>query len=179
MKKLLALLLAGMMVFSLAACGGGEKPEENNAPAVEEPAGVKVELKDASGMVSADVYYPEAAELDVLEYSDSKSLLQDDGDYKIDFRLVADDRYEKLKGYYKMGSDVTEGKFGAYDCITCLKDGNYVTFVYLEKLDDKDVYLEILVSSGSSENTTPSKEIYDTNAEVKEIIESFVYNGKI
>jgi hypothetical protein len=35
-----------------------------------------------------------------------------------------------------------------------------------------------MVESGSSENTLTSKEIFDTNAEVKAIIESVVYNGK-
>lgn len=181
MKKFLALILAVLMIFSFAACGGddqtgGNQPSEE---VVQEPTGVEVEVKDADGIVSASVYYPETAMLDVLEFSDSVTLLQDNGDYKIDFILAANDRYEKLKTYYQMGAEYTEGKFGEYDCATCLKDGNYVTFVYLEKLDDKDAYVEILVSSGSSENTLSGKEIYDANAEVKEIIESFVYNGKI
>lgn len=42
MKKFLALLLALMMVFSLAACGGSDEPdpsEPSNDPVVSEPAG--------------------------------------------------------------------------------------------------------------------------------------------
>lgn len=33
MKKLIAMLMAAMMVLSLAACGGSDAPAENNAPA--------------------------------------------------------------------------------------------------------------------------------------------------
>ena len=114
MKKLLALLLAGMMIFSLAACGGekGVEPVSNNASVAQEPAGVKVELTDVEKKVSANIYYPETAVLDVVEYSDSKSLIQENGDYKIDFYLCADDRYEKIMKYNQMGSDFAEGKFG-------------------------------------------------------------------
>ena len=180
MKKLLALLLAGMMVFSLAGCGGekGGEPENNNAPVVEEPAGVKVELTDVEKKVSANIYYPETAVLDVVEYSDSKSLIQENGDYKIDFYLCADDRYEKIMKYNQMSSDFAEGKFGEYDSYTCIKDGKYTTVVLFEKADGFDSYLQIMVEPGSSENTLTSKEIFDTNAEVKAIIESVVYNGK-
>lgn len=181
MKKLLALLLAGMMVFSLAACGGGEtggEAENNNAPVAQEPAGVKVELTDVEKKVSANIYYPETAVLDVVEYSDSKSLIQENGDYKIDFYLCADDRYEKIMKYNQMGSDFTEGKFGEYDSYSCIKDGKYTVVVLFEKADGFDSYLQILVEPGSTENTLTSKEIFDTNAEVKAIIESVVYNGK-
>ena len=181
MKKLLALLMAGMMVFSLAACGGGEtdgEPENNNAPVAQEPEGVKVELTDVDKKVSANIYYPETAVLDVVEYSDSKSLLQENGDYKIDFYLCADDRYEKIMKYNKMGSDFAEGKFGEYDSYSCIKDGKYTVVVLFEKADGFDSYLQIMVEPGSSENTLTSKEIFDTNAEVKAIIESVVYNGK-
>ena len=41
-KRLLAMLLAGAMVFGLAACGGGNEPAETPAgetPAAETPAG--------------------------------------------------------------------------------------------------------------------------------------------
>ena len=181
MKKLLALLMAGMMVFSLAACGGGEtdgESENNNAPVAQEPAGVKVELTDVEKKVSANIYYPETAVLDVVEYSDSKSLIQENGDYKIDFYLCADDRYEKIMKYNKMGSDFAEGKFGEYDSYSCIKDGKYTVVVLFEKADGFDSYLQIMVEPGSSENTLTSKEIFDTNAEVKAIIESVVYNGK-
>ena len=181
MKKLLALLMAGMMVFSLAACGGGEtdgEPENNNAPVAQEPAGVKVELTDVEKKASANIYYPETAVLDVVEYSDSKSLIQENGDYKIDFYLCADDRYEKIMKYNKMGSDFAEGKFGEYDSYSCIKDGKYTVVVLFEKADGFDSYLQIMVEPGSSENTLTSKEIFDTNAEVKAIIESVVYNGK-
>ena len=181
MKKLLALLMAGMMVFSLAACGGGEtdgESENNNAPVAQEPAGVKVELTDVEKKVSANIYYPETAVLDVVEYSDSKSLIQENGDYKIDFYLCADDRYEKIMKYNKMGSDFAEGKFGEYDSYSCIKDGKYTVVVLFEKADGFDSYLQIMVESGSSENTQSAKEIFDTNAEVKAIIESVVYNGK-
>ena len=181
MKKLLAVLLALTMLFAFAACGGGStggEPENNNAPVVEEPVGVKVELTDVEKKVSANIYYPETAVLDVVEYSDSKSLIQENGDYKIDFYLCADDRYEKIMKYNKMGSDFAEGKFGEYDSYSCIKDGKYTTVVLFEKADGFDSYLQIMVEPGSSENTLTSKEIFDTNAEVKEIIESVVYNGK-
>ena len=181
MKKLLAFLLAGMMVLSLAACGGGStggEPENNNAPVAQEPSGVKVELTDVEKKVSANIYYPETAVLDVVEYSDSKSLIQENGDYKIDFYLCADDRYEKIMKYNQMGSDFAEGKFGEYDSYSCIKDGKYTVVVRFEKADGFDSYLQIMVESGSSENTLTSKEIFDTNAEVKAIIESVVYNGK-
>ena len=181
MKKLLALLMAGMMVLSLTACGGGEtggEPENNNAPVAREPAGVKVELTDVEKKVSANIYYPETGVLDVVEYSDSKSLIQENGDYKIDFYLCADDRYEKIMKYNKMGSDFAEGKFGEYDSYSCIKDGKYTVVVLFEKADGFDSYLQIMVESGNSENTLTSKEIFDTNAEVKAIIESVVYNGK-
>ena len=181
MKKLLALFFVGMIIFSLTACGGGStggEPENNDAPVVQEPAGVKVELTDVDKKVSASIYYPETAVLDVVEYSDSKSLIQENGDYKIDFYLCADDRYEKMMKYYQMGSDFAEGKFGEYDSYSCIKDGKYTIVVLFEKADELDSYLQIMVESGSSENTLTSKEIFDTNAEVKAIIESVVYNGK-
>ncbi len=38
MKKLIAMLLALVMVFGLVACGGSEKPAETQAPAAEAPA---------------------------------------------------------------------------------------------------------------------------------------------
>ena len=80
--------------------------------------------------------------------------------------------------YNKMGSDFAEGKFGEYDSYSCIKDGKYTVVVLFEKADGFDSYLQIMVEPGSSENTLTSKEIFDTNAEVKAIIESVVYNGK-
>ena len=38
MKKLFALLLAAMMVLSLAACGSKEEPAAEEKPAAEQPA---------------------------------------------------------------------------------------------------------------------------------------------
>ena len=50
MKKFVALLLAGAMVLSLTACGGGKK-EETKAPETKEAAGENAEVAEPSGDV--------------------------------------------------------------------------------------------------------------------------------
>ena len=46
MKKILALLLTGTMMFSLAACGSSAKPAEDTAAQVEETAEAAGEAKE-------------------------------------------------------------------------------------------------------------------------------------
>ena len=57
MKKLFALLLALVMVLSLAACGGGEEPKETKAPATtggnEDPILSQEDLEDIDGALDA------------------------------------------------------------------------------------------------------------------------------
>ncbi len=51
MKKMITLLLAGMMVFSMAACGGGQK-QETSAPATEAAGSEAADTEAAGGEAS-------------------------------------------------------------------------------------------------------------------------------
>ena len=57
LKKTLAMLLALIMVLSLAACGGAEEPQETNAPA---QAG-EAEVATPEEPVKITIYYPDSS----------------------------------------------------------------------------------------------------------------------
>ena len=57
MKKLVSVLLAGAMVFSLAACGGSSSSSSSQAPAAEAPA-AEAPAADGGAAASTDTDWP-------------------------------------------------------------------------------------------------------------------------
>lgn len=84
-KKLLCLLLAAVMIFSMAACGSGEDaPEETDAPATGEPVSYSVNVKSIGGMPlsEVEVYVYAAGDM-----NDMKGFAETDEEGNAEFQL--------------------------------------------------------------------------------------------
>ncbi len=93
MKKLLVLLLALALIFSLAACGDDDAPEETKAPAPTE----EVEPTDGGGdePASADGTLLETTVLDITYsddwFYDEEYTYEYDGSVSLNFEIIEDD----------------------------------------------------------------------------------------
>ena len=61
MKKLLSVLLAGMITMSLAACGGGSDPETPDAPTSDDTSPSSINMVYGTDETPITVYKPENA----------------------------------------------------------------------------------------------------------------------
>ena len=100
MKKILALLLAGSMVFALAACGNNDGAKKEDAP-----TGVKMNLETlpTSGIdyvLKTEFYYPENSGITV-EYNETDCIaLADEGDeYIMMLKIAEDEDYEYTRDW--------------------------------------------------------------------------------
>lgn len=181
MKKLLSLLLALTMVFTLVACGGEKDVEpENNTPAQEEPAGVKVELQSypkegETTAMKAVVYYPEDSGIKDSGYPEDKELKNLDENYRINIKSYQDDEFEDVRMKYKnFYSNYAETEFLGYKAITSENADYYNIAVQFEE----NRYMEIIVCS-VGESDKSAKEIYESVPAIKATINTLEYLGEV
>ena len=163
MRKLLAILLAGMMVFSLAACGGAnndvdvDTPETGNE--VSEDTVEKVGMVYGDDEIAITLTKPDDAEFtlvgdDPLDSGDMVGLCADD--YSWDAEVMGYKYYEGLGSnvpfvdYYFAGA-VNEENYSSYEeTISDLgidyegKPVKVIRYTFTE-VDDEEEYQEIFV----------------------------------
>ncbi len=192
MKKLLAILLAGMMVFSFAACGKDEKKEKGAEDAVkqEETAMTKLSLlceayEEDGKMVSVDFFYPEGKgfkEMETVygEQADWKKLADEKETYYINFYVAEDTTYvDNAETDKEYADNYTEFKVGGKDAYAYSGFGAYTIVVHLENVSENtDRYATISVES-TEWDAEESMKIYKENKDIQKIVDSLVYNGLV
>lgn len=171
MKRVFALILAAMMLLSLAACSQGAKLTTFEMEVL--PTGVEEPAKAAFG-------YPGNFKLEEKEFW--VELVDEKLDVLIEVFLVNDyDCYEINREYaqeeYFFYEDGKYGDFNGYACMTDEASSDIEVFVYLgcvEEMDD--VYMTFRISSASRDLDADAKKLYQLK-QVQEILNSVVYTA--
>lgn len=170
MKKLLSIILAGLMVLSLAACGGGGK------------AVTMTQVCDGDETMSATVTVgykdgttPSEAEADEAE------LINEEKNFSVEFYMVFDDSYESYKwAASESGEGYKEVKYSGYEGYMQLHDEfEYEVCLKLADEGDYQVYLFAYVAPGSDliDTETTDIEAIFNQQEVQDTLNSVKYKG--
>lgn len=187
MKRLFALLLAALMVLTLVSCAGSGSG--GNTGNNEENKGEKLTLlqyteEDYDAMISVDFFYPDNADITIeIDEEDPycADLTYEDVGVIISPSLFEDTTFDDNKEYAKEEEETyTEFEIGGYDCYAYEDFGGYWIYAHLEKLyENTDRYLVITIDPiDFDEPIAEGAELYEID-EVKEIVDSFVYNGLV
>ncbi len=179
MKRVLALLVAAMMLLSLCACGGGGgegAPKNGNLTTFEmtvEPAGVEEPAK-------ATVGYPKNF---TMEQTDWNVILTDESkDVAIEVYFTNEyDCYavnqEYAKEEYFFYEEAKYGDFDGYVCMTDEESAMVEVYVYLGCVAEMDdVYVTFWISSASRDLDADPMEMYKLK-EVRQVLDSVVYTA--
>lgn len=174
MKKLLSIILASLMVLSLAACGGGSKGEKLTLYA-ETWEGDDVRL-------AVDFFYPENAGITLEgdeEYPNWIDMHYESKNITIGPALFEDTTFDANKEYAKEEEETyKEFKINGYDCYGYEDFGGYWIYVHLEEVSETtDRYMVIDTEIIDYSKDTPEGIAHYEDKDIKKIIESFVYNG--
>ncbi len=129
MKKLLAILLSLIMVFSLAACGGGEKP-----------AGIE-EVNNNQVKQQQQEETPEAVTKTLAYFQKFLS----GGEYTMEMKTTAEGMEMTMKSAYKGDMIYSESEYGGQKSIMVMKDG----FQYIIDHNSKMVMKMQVVDNGA------------------------------
>lgn len=177
MKKLLAIILAVMMLFSFAACGGA--PAKEKVTLLAEPwDGAENE------MISVDFFYPEGKGIVVEgdeEYPDTKDFIYEAENCLISASLYEDMTFKENREYDRENEETfSEFKIGSYDCYGYEAFGGYWIYVHLEELSDStDRFLIITTETIDYDKDFVEGIRQYEDEDIKAIVESFVYNGVV
>jgi predicted small lipoprotein YifL len=181
MKQLLALLLAAMILLSLAACGGNGDTNKPNAPKANlktfemtcEPDGVEEPAK-------ATVGYPKNF---TMEQQDWCVVLTDESkDAEIEVFMTNDYNcydvnQEYAKAEYFFYEEATFGGFEGYACMTDEESATVEVYVYLGLVAEMDdVYMTFYISSASMDLDADPQALYKL-PEVRQVLDSVVYTA--
>lgn len=180
MKKLLSVLLAAAMLFSMAACGGGAKEPEGEKYTLS--ASTKFDNEgnhvDEALTFTADIYYPEGTTVESsrdwkVQFTNKES------DFYAMVSLVDDSNYFSNIDGIKAKESYTEVTGGQEDYAGYTVDGGVVykeTLIFddtYSKYNAKVLYLEVKPLPGSER--TP-QEVLESE-EIQKMIASIKYNG--
>ena len=169
MKKLLSIILAGLMVLSLTACGGGGKTVAMTQVCDDDKtmsATVTVGYKDGTIPSETD--------------TDEAELVNEEKDFSVEFYLYFDNGLDYFVDDAKTQETYKEVKYSGFDgyMYQC-DDYEYEICLYLDEKDDYDVYLFAYVAPGSElidTETTDMEKIFNQK-EVQDILNSVKYKG--
>ena len=169
MKKLLSIILAGLMVLSLAACGGGGKTVTMTQVCDDDEtmsATVTVGYKDGTTASGTG--------------ADEAELVNKEKDFSVEFYLYFDNGLDYFVDDAKTQETYKEVKYSGFDgyMYQC-DDYEYEICLYLDEKDDYDVYLFAYVAPGSElidTETTDMEKIFNQK-EVQDILNSVKYKG--
>ena len=183
MKKLFALLLAALMLLSLAACDKGEtdNPATPEAPKVNlKTFEMTVEPDGVDEPAKASIGYPENF---TMEEKDWCVVLTDEAkDVAIEVYFTNDyNCYDINEEYAKEEYFFYEaGTYGSHKGYVCLNDeasAEAEVFVYLGCVAEMDdVYLTFRISSASQDLDADPMAMYKLE-EVKQVLNSVVYTA--
>ncbi len=176
MKKLLSVILVGLMLLSLTACGGSK--------------GEKITLYEETWegedvRLAVDFYYPEDAGI-ILEgdeeYPNWIDMKYESKNITIGPALFEDTTFDANKEYDKENEETyAEFKINGYDCYGYEAFGGYYIVVHLEEVSETtDRYLVIDTETiDYSKDDTPEGKAQYEDADIKKIVESFEYHGVV
>ena len=180
MKKLFALLLAAMMLLSLAACGGSEEGPTNDTPKTQLTTfEMTCELDYVDEPAKATIGYPENF---TKEESDWSVTLTDEAkDVQIEVFISADMNYtdglEYAKEEHFFCEEDTFGEFKGYATMIDEESSDLDVNVYLGCVAEMDdVYLTFRISSASMDLDADPQALYKL-PEVRQVLDSVVYTA--
>lgn len=169
MKKLLSIILAGLLVLSLAACGGG-------GPAV---TITQVCEDDETMSATVTVGYKDGTTPSETE-TDEAELVNEEKDFSMEFYLYFNDDLHYYVDDAKEQETYKEVKYSGFDgyMYQC-DDYEYEICLYVGKQDEQDVYLFAYVAPGSDliDTETCDMEKIFNQKEVQDILNSVKYKG--
>ncbi|MBE7043520.1 MAG: hypothetical protein E7399_08570 [Ruminococcaceae bacterium] len=175
MKKILSVLLIGIMMLSFAACGGNKGEEINLMQKTWEGDDVKV---------SAKLYY--SPESDILveneEEKPYKTLITNEElNYKMEILLWEDTTFDNNKKSGKERMDTfTEFKVDKFDSYGYEEMKGYTAFVHLEEVSETtDRYMEVRIRKISLDEDSMEGAEFFENEEIRGIIDSLEYEGVV
>ncbi len=180
MKKFLSVLIAGIIVLSVTACG-------NNSG---ENKGIKYTLYEdtweGDGVkIAVDFYYPEDADIEIdadEDYLNNVSMHYKSKNITIGPSLFEDTTFDANKEYAKENKeDYKEFKINGYDCYGYEAFGGYWIYVLLEEVSettDRYLVIDTEVIDYSIDGTPKGIGHYE-DEDIKKIIESFEYRGVV
>ncbi len=175
MKKLLSAILVGIMVLSLAACGGPEGIKAN-VYSYEEMGDVPV--------IGAEVYYPENAGLEPGGSLDYLMIDDEEEGYGFSVILNEDESYpiqkESDKSYYGGEGAYEEAKYAGYEGYATFNNGYYTIYLLLEEEPSEEGYrfAEIQVET-SFETFDEASKFVKEHEEIQQMLKSFKYLGVV
>lgn len=190
MKRIFALLISVLLVFSLVSCGGsGSNTTNNGENNNTENKGEKLTLlqyteEDYDAMISVDFFYPFDANIEIEndEYDPSwANLSYEETGVKIGPALFEDTTFKENKEYAEEEEETyTEFEINGYNCYAYEDFGGYWIYVHLEELSENtDRYLIITLDPiDFVDPIAEGAELYE-DEDVKDIVNSFVYNGLV
>ena len=176
MKKLLSVILAGIMVLSLAACGGGAPKGEKLSMTIEKKG------SQTGEMYSADVYYEPAEAITVTsDYDNKQEIKNSENNTLVKFDLYSDTTYTNNKNKAKEAEDdYKEIKIGDYDGYAySFSKNTYYVFVRFDGVDEptmQNCYMRIKVKPTDNNMDTDASALYESKY-VQNIVKTLTYNG--
>ena len=169
MKKFLSIILAGLMLISLTACGGGG------------PTVTMTQVCDDDETLTATVTvgYKDGTVPSETE-EDEAELINEEKDFSLEFYLYFDNGLDYFVDDAKTEETYKEVKYSGFDgyMYQC-DDYEYEICLYLDEKDDYDAYLFAYVAPGSDlidTETTDMEEIFNQK-EVQDILNSIKFKG--
>ena len=178
MKRLFALLLAALMLLSLAACGGGgETPKAPKADLT--TFEMTCELDYVDEPAKATVGYPKSFTKEESDWS--VTLTDEAADVQIEVFISADTNYtdglEYAKEEHFFCEEGTFGEFKGYATMIDEESSDLDVNVYLGCVAEiDDVYLTFRISSASQDLDADPMAMYKLE-EVKQVLNSVVYTA--
>ena len=167
MKKLSAVILAGLMVLSLSACGD---------------KGTKVDLSYSSGEKSYGVefYYPNNSDIELYTEEDYAELNDNTEEYTFEIGLYEDDDYEYSQNWAKenVSDSYQETEVAGFKGYSYSTVSEYTLVLPIEEVEEgtfRYVELELQID-GNAEET---KKFFNENKDIQSIMKSFKYLGDI
>ena len=174
MKKLLSVILAGIMAVAITACGG---PKGEKLSMTIDKSGSQTEEKYA-----ADIYYEPAEGITVeTPYENQQHIKNTQNNTLVKFDLYSDSTYTNNKNKAKEAEDdYKEIKIGDYDGYAySFSKNTYHVFVRFEGVDEpamQNCYMKIVVRPADSDMDTDALALYESEY-VQKIVKTLTYNG--
>lgn len=177
MKKLLSVILAGLMVLSLTACGESA-PKGEKLNMVVEAKGM-----EEGTVYSADIYYEPVETVKVSSsYENRQEFLDEAQNIDIEFRLCSDSTYGNNKKKDESEEGYREFKVGEFDAYAYhYSDNCQKVYVFLDgsaESSEQARYMVITVAPYEKFGDLTGEMVFEMEY-VQNIINSITYNGLI
>lgn len=183
MKKVLSVILVGIMVFAFASCGG-EKAVVDTAPKGEN-LNMVAEAKglEEGAVYSADIYYEPVETVEVSSsYANRQEIADKEQNIDLEFRLANDTTFGNNKKIHSAEEGYTEFKVCDFDAYAYhFSNTMYKVYVLLEGTDEsakQAQYMDITVAPWDKGSDTTGEMVFEMEY-VQNVINSITYNGLI